>query len=360
MKAEQHENRRRGTTRLVTICLAAVVAMAGITALFARGAAADPILPPLTASELLNRVAAAEVDGMSATFKQRSDLGLPALPSGMGETGEDLQSALALLTGEHTIRVWTAGKEHSRVSLVDGSTESSVIRSGDQLWTWSSEEQKAGHATIDATASKPRPSGAPNSPAEAIAELLAAIGPSTEVATSGTGYVAGRPVYQLILTPRDSNSLVGQVRVSVDAAEFVPLGVRVLDRDDAEAVSLVASAVHFAVPDADVFAFAPPPGADVTELDRTSSDRPSGEPKGDAPKKVGSGWTTVLVTRTGTTGAPDPAARVLLDSLPAVSGDWGSGRLLSTSLVNIVITDDGRVAIGSVTEKLLYDALAAR
>ena len=361
MKAEQHEHGRHRTTRLVAICLAAVVAVAGITGLVARGAAADPILPPLSASELLNRVATAEVEGMSATFEQRSDLGLPALPSGMGGTGEDLQAALALLSGEHTIRVWTAGKDHSRVSLVDGGTESSVMRNGDQLWTWSSEKQKAGHATIDAEAPEPRPSAAPSTPADAIADLLAAIGPSTEVATSGTGYVAGRPVYQLILSPRETQkSLVGHVRVSVDAVEFVPTALRVLDRGGAEAVILEATSIDFGVPPAKVFDFIPPAGAQVTELDDEPSAKPDTEPKGESPKKFGTGWTTVLVAKAGATGATDPAARALLDSLPAVSGDWGSGRLLSTSLVNVVITDDGRVAIGAVTEKLLYDALAAR
>ena len=43
-----------------------------------------------------------------------------------------------------------------------------------------------------------------------------------------------------------------------------------------------------------------------------------------------------------------------------MSGAWGSGRLLSTALVNVVITDDGRVAAGSVVPERLYAALAAR
>ena len=57
---------------------------------------------------------------------------------------------------------------------------------------------------------------------------------------------------------------------------------------------------------------------------------------------------------------PNEQAQVLLDSLPAVSGSWGKGRLLSTSLVNAVITDDGRIAVGSVVPERLYQALAAK
>ena len=50
----------------------------------------------------------------------------------------------------------------------------------------------------------------------------------------------------------------------------------------------------------------------------------------------------------------------VLDSLPAVSGSWGKGRLLSTTLLTAVITDDGRVAVGAVVPDALYRALGSR
>ncbi len=37
-----------------------------------------------------------------------------------------------------------------------------------------------------------------------------------------------------------------------------------------------------------------------------------------------------------------------LEALPRVSGDWGSGRLLSTHLLTVLLTDDGRVLVGAV------------
>jgi len=60
-----------------------------------------------------------------------------------------------------------------------------------------------------------------------------------------------------------------------------------------------------------------------------------------------------------TTGT-DQQAKALLDSLPAVSGSWGKGRLLSTTLLTAVITDDGRVAVGAVVPDALYRALGSR
>ena len=43
-----------------------------------------------------------------------------------------------------------------------------------------------------------------------------------------------------------------------------------------------------------------------------------------------------------------------------MSGIWGHGRLLSTTLVTAVITDDGRVAVGAVTPERVYAALAEK
>jgi hypothetical protein len=41
-----------------------------------------------------------------------------------------------------------------------------------------------------------------------------------------------------------------------------------------------------------------------------------------------------------------------------VSGPWGSGRLIQTSLVSMLVTSNGRVLIGAVTPNVLYQAIA--
>jgi outer membrane lipoprotein-sorting protein len=358
MSSQQVTPQKSARTRILALVAAAVLAAAGVTGLAVRGAAADPVLPPLTPAELLGKVAAAEVDGLSATFEQRSELGLPALPADLGD-GNDLSSALALLTGTHTVRVWLAEPDKAKVALVDGSTESSVTRNGLDVWAWSSAKQEAVHSKLEAPT--PKPSGTPTSPTTAIKDLLDKLSPSTDVATSGTGYVAGRAVYQLVLTPKDDASLVSQVRVSVDAERFVPLGLRVIADDGQDAVTVAATSIDFSIPAASVFDFQPPAGVTVTEHKADGSAPSKADKKpGTKPKTFGSGWATVAVMDTPKTDKPDEQAKVLLDSLPAVSGSWGKGRLLSTSLINAVITDDGRVAVGSVVPERLYQALAAK
>ena len=39
-----------------------------------------------------------------------------------------------------------------------------------------------------------------------------------------------------------------------------------------------------------------------------------------------------------------------------MSGSWGSGRLLRTSLLSVLVTSSGRVLIGAVTPGVLYQA----
>lgn len=344
--------------RALALVAAGVLTAVGITGLAVRGAAADPVLTPLTAQELLVKVATAKVDGLSATFEQRSDLGLPALPAGLGDSGDQLGSALSLLTGSHTVRVWAAGDDRGKVALIDGTTESSITRNGADVWAWSSTKQEAVHSVVAAPAT--RPSGTPTSPVGAIKDLLDRITPSTDVVTSGTGYVAGRPVYQLVLSPSDDASLVSQVRVSVDAEYFVPLGLRVIGDDGQDAVTVAATAIDFTVPAASNFDFKPPAGVTVTEHKAGSVPARPDIKAPAKPKTFGTGWATVAVMKVAASQTSDKQAKVLLDSLPVVSGAWGKGRLLSTVLVNAVITDDGRVAVGSVVPERLYEALAAR
>jgi hypothetical protein len=53
--------------------------------------------------------------------------------------------------------------------------------------------------------------------------------------------------------------------------------------------------------------------------------------------------------------APDLAVlRALLKLMTPVHGSWGSGRLLRTSLLSVLITSDGRILAGAVTPAVLY------
>ncbi|MEU4400024.1 LolA family protein [Micromonospora orduensis] len=369
--------RSRPVLRWLVPATAAVAVIGGGAAIGTFAAEAEPSLPPRTAAQLLVDLQTSRLEGLSGTVVQRADLGLPPL---LGLVpGNDVTT---LLTGTHTLRVWYSGPEQQRVALLDTLGEQDVIRNGRDLWTWQSRTNTASHRTLgDGTAEKAAPHATPSLPAtpqEAADLALGAIDPSTEVSVGRAATVAGHDAYELVLQPRDRDSLVHQLRIAIDAEQHVPLRFEVLAKgSDQPAFEVAFTQVDYRRPDADQFTFNPPPGVTVKE---ETAERPAagGRPEHAAPtgdpgvRAVGSGWTTVLVAKLdGAVGgkpadakaavppagaAPDVDVSKLLGGLPAVSGDWGSGRLLTSKLFSVLLTDDGRVLAGAVTPERLYQA----
>jgi hypothetical protein len=173
----------------------------------------------------------------------------------------------------------------------------------------------------------------------------------------------------------------------MDAETNVPLRVRVYSTAIPDpAFEVGFSSVDYSTPDASLFEFTPPPGATVTEhsADDTASTKESGatnaELPGAEPTVVGEGWSSVVILdlpadalanfaedgsraqAEGPMGRDDGAgtALALIEALPAESGAWGTGRVLRGTLFSVILTDDGRVAVGAVSPEALGAALAAQ
>jgi outer membrane lipoprotein-sorting protein len=354
--------------------VATVVVLAGGIALATRSDSASPSLPPRTAEQLLADIAKADVPGLSGTVVSTARLGLPALPSpGGGHGGAELAS---LLSGSHTIRVWYGGTQRVRLAVTGSLAESDLIRNGQDLWAYQSQDNSVTHVRLPAGYA-----GVPEehamtaqavAPQEAARRLVAAITPTTAVRVERTARVAGRDVYQLRLQPKDQRSLIDAVVLAVDGRTHVPLQVQVLAKGrSAPAYETGFTDVQFRVPPADVFAFTPPPGAKVTErsLGQVAERQRHAQAEGRAalaagrPAVLGSGWTAVLVLRDvglGTTGSNSANATLgaLLRAATPVHGAFGSGRMLRTALVTGLLTDDGRLYVGAVTPAALQAAAA--
>lgn len=366
---------------------AGALAVIGAVALTANHvASADPSLPPRSAAQLLVDVQQANLKGLSGTVVQTSNLGLPDINLG-GSTQGGSSSLTSLVSGTHTWRVWLAGPQQQRLALVGSLGESDVIRNGRDLWVWSSKDKTATHTTLPAEGAKspagakpaPTPDHLPKTPQEAAQLALSAIEPTTSVATSGASVVAGQQAYDLVLKPKDTASLVASVRISLDAVHHVPLRVQVFSTKTANpAFEVGFTHVDFAKPAARQFAFNPPPGTKVTpstlgsdagKAAATKPSAPGSAPAGAKPKLVGTGWTTVVVSRlpdASTAGSQasqgDLAGQLqrVLSLLPKASGSWGTGHVLQGTLFTVVVTDDGRVAVGAVAPERVYAALAAK
>lgn len=353
--------------------------------------AGDP-LPVKTPDEVLVLLGTHSTHTFSGTLKQTSDLGLPELPatgptSGPASAG-GAASAIEFLTGEHTARVFMDGKDKARIQVVDRLAERDVIRRGSDVWFYSSRDNSAAHLTLPAHAQDlpltdpalpgPQPSESgdappvPPTPEELARKFLAAADSSTAVFVGEDVQVAGRPAYNLVLEPRTAGTLVGKVAIAVDGENGMPLSVAVTARGAAQpAFTAGFTSLSLEAPDDALFTFVPPPGSTVEELQlRQPPHRPLSPafPEGpaasledkDSPYLSGKGWETVVEipadsgagSSLGTALAQNP---VLSQAAVAVPG----GRLLSTALVNILLTDDGRVFAGMVPADKLQAASSA-
>ena len=328
-------------------------------------AQASPGLPAETPAQLLVQVADSVTPPLTGTVVETTSLGLPSLPGTASPT-----SIASLLTGSHTVRVWYSGPRHFRLAVPEPLSETDVIADGNTAWLWDSTANAVTEYSLPAGSQAPQtaPTTAPLTPQQAAQQVLAAVGPTTTVSVDSNVTVAGQPAYELVLAPKDSRSLVGQVQIAIDGKNGVPLRLQVYARGaSSPAFTVGYTSIQFVAPAPADLTFTPPPGAKVSHENLTA---PSGSDhtRGDV-TTIGSGWLTVLdVPGTGLTapsgsgsggsasGDSTAVLNALLSSATPVSGAWGSGRLLRTSLVSVLITDGGRTFVGAVQPSVLYAA----
>jgi hypothetical protein len=157
-------------------------------------------------------------------------------------------------------------------------------------------------------------------------------------------------------------------------------------------LELAFTDISFDQPAASTFNFTPPPGATVTEspsplgflgfLPGNREGRPHRRSDGTAPAAstppptesaaspnslspnalpngttvVGDAWDAVVISRSVPLGGPVGA---FLRDAQTIATPAGTGRLITTSLVNVIVLDDGRVAVGAVTPEAVANAIPA-
>ena len=167
----------------------------------------------------------------------------------------------------------------------------------------------------------------------------------------------------------------------------MPLRVQVFARGAASpAIQVGYTSISFVKPAAANFNFATPAGAKVKVVSPpadSSGHTAKGAKASGEPQVIGQDWLSVAVLPAsdlagvmGMGSASSSAAGVgsqsvasgsgesgavagaLMKSATQVHGAWGSGRLLRTSLVSVLMTSNGHVLVGAVTPAVLYAAAA--
>ena len=389
----------RKASRFIVPVAVAGVAAATIGLVPALAASGDPDLPEITAQQLIEKIAASDTQTLSGTFRISTDLGLPlgglvdlgALAGGGGgpSSADPTEKLTELVSGTHTLRVAADGPDRQKLTLLDGSDEYSLIHNGDDVWAYDSKSNEVFHEKAPEGAGAEKhatPKELPTTPKELADEVLKAAGDTTSITVDGTAKVAGRDAYQLVIKPKQSGSTVESIKIAVDAANGTPLKFTLSSVEGGKpVVDAGFTKVDFGKPAASDFAFKAPEGAKVTE---GAAEKGAGEEKlpedlakdlekgfgGDLGfgglgkdgglNVLGEGWTAIAKLDTG---APAPKTdeapkeiQGLLDSFgDKVTGKFGSGTVFKTKLVNALLTDDGKVYVGAVTQDALVNAANA-
>lgn len=391
---------RRKAVRYAVPVAVAGIAAATIGLVPALADSGDPSLPSITAQQLLAKVAASHTQTVDGTVKVSTDLGLPSElagaggmlggagprmnPGGPGTSPAAPQSQLTqLLAGTHTLHVAADGPDKQKISIIEPAAEYSLFHDGNQLWAYDSASDQAYHQVLPQDAGgahdrqrHPMPQGVPTTPQEAAQQVIDAAKGTASITVDGTARVAGHSAYELLITPQHADhTTVGGIRIAIDAKTGVPLRLTVTAKSGGKAVFDIGyTKVSFAAPAASTFTFTPPKGVKVTEgADHTKDLRKQRMNRPDVrPTVLGKGWDAIAVIKasggmppvTGHGGKGDhrggqDAGSMLNRFGQHVTGSFGSGTVFHTRLINVLMTDNGTVYVGAVTQSALVDAANA-
>ena len=338
----------------------------------------EPVLAAQSPQQLVSEILGARPAAVSGSLEWAPDLGLPSLGE-LTSGGQGIPSAggidpTGLLGSDQSLRLWADGSDE-RVAIVQSLAEVDLLRRGSTVWVWDSSDQRVERYVLPAGAEPATPPSAPapfdpQSVAAAIVSHLESAGTTLGVAARSV-YVAGVPCRVLELRPTDASaSTVSSVDLAVDARNGVVLQVVLRAAGQATpALSLGFTSVSFTTPSASVFAV--PAGSSVsTRLVAPESRQLTGAPGGSgwyayaplsgrsypsgaggsAPQVLGQGWSSVLELAV-------PAGSPSFGELSAlghqVSGSFGSGRLVRSSLLDLLVLPDGHLLVGFVPPAVL-------
>jgi outer membrane lipoprotein-sorting protein len=326
---------------------------------------------------------------MTGTVVETADLGLPQLP----QTANNPSSLTSLLTGNHTVKVYYQDSTHFRLSVPQPQAETDVIGDGSKVWLWESASNSVTEFNESADPAKtpmPNPTKTPLTPQQAADQILAQVGQTTLVSVQANVMVAGEASYQLVLAPKDSQSKIGKIVIAIDGKYDVPLRVQVYAVGAASPAFQVGyTAIQWVAPAASNFSFTPPHGASVDVAgDSQGAAAAQNAQANSGVGTYGKDWLTVFSlpqsdltngfgTASGSTSSASPSGKqqdiysansqgvgvssqevlsALLGSAKPVSGSWGSGTLVESSLFSMLMTG-GKVYIGAVQPSVLYAAV---
>ena len=307
---------------------------------------------------------------------------------------------LEIISGTHEARIYVDGPDKIRIQILDPMSERSLTVNGDTVWVYDDDKLAAQFMTMDAAeleAKKAeyesensaeieqRIADLPfdiNNPAEVADYVLAEASEYSAITVGVDQNVAGRAAYELIATPLAAETTVDYVSVAVDAETGMALNVRIMAKGQIEpAMELGFTSIDYSTPASSIFEFTPSSDVTVTEMEmpeeftidgetytkeelqaELESKKPTEaeyeelkaqyEAMENKPVVYENGWASVVEM---TLSDDMPVEMFESELFSEMTQQVDGGKVISTSLVNVLITDDGRVLAGAVNTDYLLE-----
>lgn len=307
---------------------------------------------------------------------------------------------LEIISGTHEARIYVDGPDKLKVQILDPMSERSITVNGDTVWFYDDDKLAAQYMTVDVAELEAKAEEFENensaeieqkiaelpfdinNPAEVADYVLAEASEYSDITVGVDQNVAGRAAYELIATPLAAETTVDYVSVAVDAETGMALNVKIMAKGQVEpAMEIGFTSIDYSTPDASIFEFNPSSDVTVTEMEmpeeftidgetytkeelqaELESKKPTEaeyeelkaqyEAMENKPVVYENGWASVVeMTLT------DEMPVEMFDSelFSGMTEQVDGGQVISTSLVNVLITDDGRVLAGAVTTAYLLE-----
>ena len=309
------------TRRLLALCVAAVLGLAGVATIAVAATGGGPTPPPKPLAQALRDAATAPSPaGVTArvTFTNR-----------LIDTSGISQDRNPLLSGAKG-RLWISASGDLRLELQSqgGGGDAQIVLRGDQLTIFDAASNTVYRATLPAD--HPKRSGDESQDPPTLAAVKRALSRLADVAAVGEATpdnIAGREAYTVRLSPKANGGLVGGASLAWDARNGAPLraAIYAVGQND-PVLELAATDVSFGAVDDATFAVTPPSDATVVDLSPKT-----GSASGDhgTPDKPVTGLDAVRAKLDFPLSAPATLAGMDRAQVALIQGDERSGAVVT-------------------------------
>jgi outer membrane lipoprotein-sorting protein len=253
--------RTLSTRRLIVLAAAALAVAVGGTAIAVAasgGSGPTPPAKPLTQA-IHDALAAPDSAGITAKIRFTNRL----FPSGSLIGG----NASALMSGA-TGRLWLTNDGRGRLELQSDAGDVQIVWNKDKVTAYDASSNTVYTFNLPAAAadsSAPANGAAPS--LTQIGDFLSKLGESADISAAQPTDIAGRPAYNVKISPKHDGGLLGYAELAWDAEQGVPLRVAVYAQGSSKPVlELAATDVTYGSVPSSAVDVSPPAGAKTVDL----------------------------------------------------------------------------------------------